>query len=364
MVYNKRMSSRAYNFNPGPCGLPDAVMERAQAEFLSYRGEQASVMEISHRGAAFMEAYRRAVGLLRELMDIGDDYAVLLVAGGATGQAAAIPLNLLADENQCAAYLITGHWSKRAADEGAKYCRMHVAADTADNNYTALPVQLQIPEDAAYLHYADNETIHGVEFPAPPATAVPLIADMSSNILSRHINVDDYGLIYAGAQKNMGPTGITVAIVRKSLVQTRRQTPMIWDYRQQMDNDSMINTPPTFPIYMMGLVLEWMRGEGGVAEMSRRADEKAALLYGCIDRSDFYNNPAVNGCRSRMNVPFFIADDKLTGDFLSGAQQNGMIGLKGHAVLGGCRASLYNAMPVAGVRCLVEYMRDFEKRHG
>ena len=359
------MMERLFNFNPGPCGLPDAVMARARDEFAVYRDEGASIMEISHRGAAFMEVYERACASLRELMNIGDDYAVLFLSGGATGQAAAVPMNLIADAAQTAAYLITGHWSRRAAVEAQKYCQVQIIADTAAHGHTALPATLApVEETAAYFHYADNETIHGVEFAHPPTVAAPLVADMSSNILSRPININDYALIYAGAQKNIGPTGITVVIVKKSLINARAQTPMVWDYQKQMHADSMMNTPPTFPIYMAGLVLEWIRNEGGTEEMARRNAQKSQLLYDCIDESDFYRNDVAPACRSRMNVPFFLSDDALTEEFLDGARHNNMIGLKGHAVLGGCRASLYNAMPLQGVRQLTDYMRDFAKRRG
>ena len=356
-------SGRAHNFNPGPCGLPDAVMQKARDEFLVYRGEQASVMEISHRGATFMEVYHRAEADLRELMGIGDDYAVLFLAGGATGIAASLPMNL-ADESETAAYLITGHWSRRAAKEAEKFCRMHVAADTGEGGHCSLPKTMDAPKDAAYFHYASNETIHGVEFFEPPAAAAPLAADMSSNILSRPIRVADYGVIYAGAQKNLGMTGVSVMIVKKSLIRPRRATPMVWDYSLQIAEDSMANTPPTFPIYMLGLVLEWIKAEGGAAEMERRSCEKARTLYNYIDGESFYRNPVDAECRSRMNAPFFLADDSLTDEFVKGAAENGLIGLKGHAVLGGCRASLYNAMPLEGVRQLVDYMRDFVRRKG
>ena len=321
-------------------------------------------MEISHRGAAFMDVYERAHALLRELLGVSDDYAVLFLSGGATGQAAAAAMNLIPDERGVAAYLITGYWSRRAADEAKKYCRVQVVADTADGGHTSLPAETEEPAaDAAYLHYADNETIHGVEFPRPPSVRPPLLADMSSNILSRPLNVGDYGMIYAGAQKNLGPSGITLVVVRKSLLAARPQTPLVWDYRKNMENDSMANTPPTFPLYMLGLVLEWVKKEGGAAEMARRSEEKARLLYECIDEG-FYRSDVARACRSRMNAPFFLPDESLCEEFLEGARKNGMIGLKGHAVLGGCRASMYNAMPVAGVRCLTDYMRDFARRRG
>ena len=364
VFYNYGIMTRAFNFSPGPCGLPDAVMEKAKEEFLNYGGEGASVMELSHRGAAFMEVCERARTLLCELLGIGDDFAVLFLSGGATGQAATVPMNLIADPRQPAAYAITGHWSRRASEEAKRYCRVHVAADTKDQGYATLPARLDVPNDAVYLHYADNETIHGVEFPRPPSAPVPLVSDMSSNILSRPLDVEDYGVIYGGAQKNLGPAGVAIVIVRKSLIHPRAQTPAVWDYAKNMRADSMVNTPPTFPIYMMGLVLEWLKNEGGPAEMERRNREKSRLLYERIDKNEFYNNNVPSECRSRMNVPFFLKDEKLTGDFLKGAGEIGMIGLKGHSVLGGCRASLYNSMPEEGVRQLVSYMDDFEKRRG
>ena len=337
-------------------------MERARDEFLSYQNHGASVMEISHRGPEFMDIHLRAETLLRELAGANDDFAALFLPGGATGVAASIPLNLLADDNQTAAYAITGHWSERAANEAKKYCRAHNAAHTG-KDFKTLPGAFDIPENAAYLHYAENETIHGVEFPAPPAANVPLAADLSSNILSRPLNAADYGLIYAGAQKNLGPAGITVVIVRKDLIRTRPQTPLIWDYKLQMQSESMANTPPTFQIYMVMLVLEWLKKQGGTEEMARRNDEKARLIYESID-GEFYRPHAATECRSRMNIPFFLPDEQRTAEFLDGAEKNGMLGLKGHAVLGGCRASLYNAMPVAGAQTLAEYMRDFARRRG
>lgn len=355
---------RAYNFNPGPCGLPDEVMRQAQEEFLCFGNEGASVMEISHRGATFMKVYEDALHLMRELLGIGDDYAVLFLPGGATGQAVMAPMNLLPDDSRTAAYLITGYWSWRAAQEAKKFCRVEIAADTSAVKYVSLPREIAVSPHAGYVHYADNETIHGVEFPAPPKVTPPLVADMSSNIMSRPINISDYGMIYAGAQKNLGPAGIAVVIVRKDLLNPRANVPMVWDCGEQIKNDSMANTPPTFLIYMLGLVLKWAKKEGGVKEFARRSQDKARMLYQCIDEGDFYRNNVSAKCRSRMNVPFFLKDDSLTADFLQGATENGMIGLKGHALIGGCRASIYNSMPVAGVKALTDYMRDFAKRKG
>lgn len=357
--------ARAYNFSPGPCGLPDAVMAAAQAEFAEYGDLQTSIMEVSHRGADFLRVYHETEHLLRELMGVPDNYWVLFLPGGATGHAAAIPLNLCA-AGDTAAYVVTGYWSAKAAEEAKAFCKTRVVADTADANgkYISLPAQLDVPAGAVYTHYADNETIHGVEFPAPPASAAPLVADMSSNILSRQISVSDYGLIYAGAQKNMGPTGVTTIIVRADLVRPRAGTPSVLNYEKQQQAESMVNTPPTFQIYMVGLVLKWLKEQGGIAAIEKRNAEKAAALYGYLDSSDFYQTPAQADCRSRMNVPFFLPTEEQTAEFLRGAEALHLIGLKGHKAAGGCRASIYNAMPPEGVTALIEYMRDFEKRNG
>ncbi len=338
-------------------------MEKAQAEFAEYGATGASIIELSHRGADFMREYQRADSFLRELLGIPENYHVLFLQSGATGQAAAIPLNLIDDKNKTAAYAVTGHWSKLAMIEAKKFCTVHIAADTVADNYSTLPQTIDIPDDAVYFHYADNETIHGVEFPAtPPSSPVPLVCDVSSNIATRPINVSDYGLLYAGAQKNLGPSGVTIVIVDKSLLHPRAETPIVLNYQQQAEDKSMRNTPPTFQIYMVALVLEWILEEGGLEEFGRRSQQKQQLIYDVIDSSDFYHSPVAKDCRSRMNIPFFLSDDKLTAEFLRGAESKGMIGLKGHAVLGGCRASLYNAMPVAGAQALSEYMQDFERR--
>ena len=310
--------SRIFNFSPGPCALPDAVMEKAQAEFAEYGNIGASIMELSHRGDVFMREYQRAENFLRQLLSVPGDYAILFLQGGATGQAAAIPLNLIDDKNRTAAYAVTGHWSKQAAVEGRKYCAVHIAADTADSGYRTLPKRMDIPDNAVYFHYADNETIHGVEFPSSPSSSAPLVCDMSSNIATRPINISDYGLIYAGAQKNLGPSGVCIVIVKKSLLRPHKDTPMVWDYKKQADDNSMLNTPPTFQIYMVALVLEWLLQEGGMAEFFRRSQDKAQLIYDIIDSSDFYTNTVAADCRSRMNIPFFLADESLSEVFLRG----------------------------------------------
>lgn len=372
--------SRAYNFSPGPAALPAAVLAEAQAEFCEYADWRASVMEVSHRSAGFMALYEQAQALLRELLQIPDDYAVLFLTGGATGQAAALPLNLTAadkhDKGGGAAYLISGYWSQRAADEARRFCQVHIIGDSAAADYKTLPAVEELPASAAYLHYADNETVHGVEFPAPlvlpslsssPAP-LPLAADMSSNIATRALNIGDYGVIYAGAQKNLGIAGVTVVIVKKSLLQRARKRgdiPRVWDYQQQWQADSMLNTPPTFQIYLLGRVLNWLKQQGGVAAMEKAHREKSALLYAALDAGDFYI-PYVRDAasRSRINIPFFLAEEKLTAAFLAGAQAAGLLGLKGHKALGGIRASLYNSMPLAGARALVDYMREFERTRG
>ena len=355
--------SRATNFSAGPCALPDEVMIRAQAELLNYRGEGASVMEITHRGETFQAIHDEAESLLRELLNAPKNYRVLFLQGGATGQFAAIPMNLLRGEKK-ASYAITGHWSEKAAAEASLYCEAQIAADNRPDS-RAIPKDWHIDEDAAYLHYADNETVHGVEFSAPPQTNLPLVGDVSSNILSRKIEVADFALLYAGAQKNLGPSGVTIVVVREDLIgDAMPQTPRVFDFRAQADDCSMINTPPTFQIYMVGLVLQWLKEKGGVAAMEKQNAEKSRALYEFIDGGEFYRNPVAAESRSRMNVPFFLRDDSLTDKFVAESTQAGLIGLKGHKILGGLRASIYNAIPQAGVDALLNFMRDFEKKNG
>lgn len=356
--------ARAYNFNPGPCRLPDAVMERAQAEFCDYHNIGASVMELSHRGDAFIKVHARAESLLRRLLNIPNDYAVLFLSGGATGQAAAIPLNLCTQADT-AAYLISGHWSKRAANEGKKYCKAEVVADDKSGQYDTLPKQWHEPEGAKFFHYADNETVHGTEFIKPPQTLAPLVADMSSNIASRVININDYGIVYAGAQKNLGAAGITIVIAKKDIINPRADTPLIWDYPLQIKHDSMANTPPSFNIYLTMLVLEWLEDQGGIAEMEKQSTTKSQMLYGVLDAGFYRCHVADKSARSRMNIPFFLPSDALTADFLRGAEEDaGLLGLKGHAVLGGCRASLYNATSIQATKALADYLADFARRRG
>ena len=359
---------RVFNFAAGPAMLPAPVLEQVRDELLDWQGSGASVMEVSHRSKAFMAVAEESQALLRELLAVPPGYRVLFVQGGARAQFAAVPMNL-ALPGASADYVNTGLWSKLAIGE-AQRCGMtvNVAADEAASGYTTIPApgSLRASGAAAYLHYTPNETIGGVEFPYVPDTGgVPLVADMSSTILSRPIDVAKFGLIYAGAQKNLGPAGLVVVIVREDLTgRARPGTPSVWDYKAMADEGSMLNTPPTFAWYVAGLVLRWLKAEGGLAVMGERNRAKAHLLYEAIDGSGFYANPVARTCRSWMNVPFTLADPKLDERFLSEARTAGLTNLTGHRSVGGMRASLYNAMPLAGVEALVAFMRDFARRHG
>lgn len=357
---------RVYNFSAGPSMLPQPVLERAREEMLDWRGSGMSVMEMSHRGSHFNEIARNSEAALRELLGIGEEYYCLFLQGGATGQFAAIPMNLLGERRKMD-YVVTGSWSKKALAEARRYGEVRVVASSEQDKFTTIPdpSTWQIDPDAAYLHYTANETIEGVEFPFVPKTDLPLVTDMSSNLLSRPLDVSQFGLIYAGAQKNMGPAGICIVIVRQDLVRDPLPvTPSIWDYRLQAKEGSMLNTPPTYNWYVLGLVLEWLREQGGVAAIEKRNIEKADLLYQAIDRSDFYHNPVDPRYRSRMNVPFTLADPSLDAVFLKEAEAQGLVNLKGHRSVGGMRASIYNAMPIEGVRALVDFMQEFERRYG
>ena len=359
--------TRVYNFSPAPAALPEPVLRQAAEEMLDWHGTGMSVMEMSHRGKAFMSIAAEAEADLRELLAIPEDYAVLFLQGGATMQFAAVPLNLMPSGGS-ADYVDTGHWSSRAIKEAKRYGKVRVIASSADKNYSYAPAQdawQLVDPQAAYVHYTPNETIGGVEFHWVPETGgVPLVADMSSNILSRPIDVSKYGVIYAGAQKNIGPAGLTVVIVRKDLLgRARAETPTLLDWKVQAEAQSMSNTPPTYAIYIAGLVFKWIKAEGGLAEMERRNRAKAALLYELLDSSDFYRSPVRPEDRSIMNVPFTLADEALNEAFLQGARERGLVELKGHRSVGGMRASIYNAMPLEGVQRLVEYMREFEAKH-
>ena len=345
--------------------MPLEVLEEARDELLDWGGSGMSVMEISHRSKPFVEVATRAELDLRWLMSIPTNYKVLFMQGGASAQFSLVPLNLSAP-NSSADYVNTGHWSQRGITEAARYCTVHVAGD-AGGDYRRVPPQteLRFSGSAAYVHYTPNETISGVEFGYVPETgAVPLVADMSSSILSRPIDVAKFGLIYAGAQKNIGPSGLTVVIVREDLLgRARADTPHVFDYKAIADNQSMLNTPPTFAWYMAGLVFKWLRAAGGVAAIGKRNQAKAAMLYACIDGSRLYRNSVAADARSWMNVTFTLNNPALDSEFLDAAAAAGLKGLKGHRVVGGMRASLYNAMPIDGVEKLCNFMRDFERRH-
>ena len=356
---------RVFNFSPGPAALPTEVLEQASDEMLDFHEDGMSVMEISHRGKTFTEVATQAEADLRELMGVPRNYKVLFLQGGASAQFAFVPMNLTGADS-VADYLNTGHWSYKAITEARRYCKVHIAAD-AGGEYLRVPPQseLNLSGDAAYVHYTPNETIGGVEFGYIPQTGgIPLVADMSSSILSRPIDVSRFGLIYAGAQKNIGPSGLVVVIVREDLIgRARSGTPLVFDYKAVADDHSMLNTPPTFAWYMAGLVFKWLKRNGGVAAMGERNRAKAERLYAAIDGSQFYRNSVAKDSRSWMNVTFTLAKPELDVLFLEHAAASGLKNLKGHRVHGGMRASLYNAMPLAGVDALVAFMAEFERRH-
>jgi phosphoserine aminotransferase len=357
---------RVFNFAPGPAALPLEVLEQARDELTDWRGSGMSVMEISHRSKAFLAVAAEAEADLRELLGIPGGYKVLFMQGGATGQFSAIPLNLTHAESSVD-YVNTGSWSNKALGEARHYCKVNIAADAADSNYTTVPPRSgwQLTPGAAYLHYTPNETIGGVEFPFVPQVDAPLVADMSSTILSRPIDVSRFGLIYAGAQKNIGPSGLCVVIVREDLLgRARHGTPRVWDFKAMAAEDSMLNTPPTFAWYFAGLVFKWLKKQGGLAAMQQRNRAKAELLYRSIDGSGFYRNPVDPACRSWMNVPFVLAAPALDQSFLAEASAAGLTNLAGHRSVGGMRASLYNATSIEAVTALTQFMREFVRRHG
>lgn len=359
--------SRAYNFCAGPATLPESVLQQAREEMLDWRGTGMSVMEMSHRSDEFVEIAETAEQDLRELAGISDDYAVLFMQGGASSQFSAIPLNLLGDKSS-ADYVNTGIWSKKAIAEAKRFGDVQVVASAEASGFASIPdvADWQTNPDAAYLHYTPNETIGGLEFDFIPDTgSVPLVADMSSTMLSRPMDFSRFGLIYAGAQKNIGPSGLVVVIVRKDLLgKARKEAPTMLNYQVIADNGSMYNTPATYSWYLAGLVFKWLKAQGGVEAMGRINERKARKLYDFIDTSDFYANPIEPRVRSWMNVPFTLADDALNGDFLKGADARGLLNLKGHRSVGGMRASIYNAMPEAGVDALIHYMAEFAKERG
>jgi len=361
------VSKRAFNFCAGPAALPEAVLRRAQAELLDWQGRGLSVMEMSHRSDAYVAVAEKAEQDLRDLMAIPSDYKVLFLQGGASQQFAEIPLNLL-PEDGVADYVDTGIWSRKSIEEARRFGNINVAASAKPYDYFAIPGQneWELSDNAAYLHYASNETIGGLQFDwVPELRDTPLVVDMSSDILSRPVDVSKFGLIYAGAQKNIGPSGLVVVIVREDLLgKARSNCPTMLDYKIAADNGSMYNTPATFSWYLSGLVFEWLKEQGGVEVMEQRNRAKKELLYGFIDASEFYTNPIAENARSWMNVPFRLADERLDKAFLAGADARGLLNLKGHRSVGGMRASIYNAVGLDAVEALVAYMAEFEKEHG
>lgn len=359
--------NRAFNFSAGPAALPESVLRQAAEEMLDWHGSGMSVMEMSHRGKEFIAIHAEAEALLRELLAVPANYKVLFMQGGAIGENAIVPMNMLRGKAS-ADYIDTGEWSKKSIKEAGKYCKVNVAASSKDSGYTSIPPRSgwKLDPNAAYVHICSNETIGGVEYHWTPEVGdVPLVADMSSDIMSRPVDVSKYGLIYGGAQKNIGPAGLTIVIVRDDLIgQALPVCPSAFDYKQQADNDSMLNTPPTYAIYIAGLVFKWIKARGGLKAMEAHNRAKAALLYDYLDATSFYSSPVAKADRSLMNVPFKLKDESLDAAFLKGAEERRMLQLKGHRSVGGMRASIYNAMTVEGVTALVAYMREFEAKHG
>jgi len=356
--------SRVINFSSGPAALPESVLKQAAAEMLNWRGCGMSVMEMSHRGSEFTEILAQTQALFRELLDVPDNYTVLFLQGGAIAENAILPMNMLGRTGQ-ADYVVSGVWSQKSMHEAAKYGLINLAASSEHTGFLSMPSldQWHLSPQAAYVHYCSNETIGGVECHWTPETGtVPLVADMSSNILSKPLDVSKFGLIYAGAQKNMGPSGVTVVVVRNDLLgQALTVTPSAFNYQIQAEQNSMYNTPPTYAIYIMGLVFAYLKQEGGLTAIQEHNRRKAALIYDFIDHSKLFSNRVAHQDRSLMNVTFFLAKDALNAAFLEGAQAQGMVQLRGHRSAGGMRASIYNAMPISGVQTLVNYMHAFEK---
>jgi phosphoserine aminotransferase len=358
--------SRVFNFSAGPSTSPESVLQQARQEMLEWRDSGMSVMEMSHRGKHFLTIAEELESDLRELMAVPENYKVLFLQGGASAQFSLIPQNILNGKTK-ACYIKTGAWSEKAIKDAQAYCDVVVSASSEAGKFTTIPEESSwaLDEQAAYLHYTSNETIHGVEFQnIPDAKGLPLVSDMSSNILSRKVDVSQYGLIYAGTQKNMGPAGVTVVIVRDDLIgHAGKATPSVFNYAEQAKNGSMLNTPATYNWYLVGLVLKWLKAQGGVEAMEQLNIAKAAKLYQAIDQSAMYSNPVAQPFRSRMNVPFILADESLDKPFLAAAEANGLFELKGHRSVGGMRASIYNAMPEAGVLALIDFMAEFERTH-
>lgn len=362
-----------YNFSAGPAVLPKEVLQQAATEMLDWHGSGMSVMEMSHRGAEFMSIHSQAQQDLRELFAVPDNYKILFMQGGAIAENAIVPLNLVglsAEQPAKLDYICTGSWSVKSIKEAAKYGQVNVAADARTEHpsgkFVSIPAEStwQLSEQATYLHICTNETIDGVEYHFVPKVKAPIVADMSSHILSRVINVSDYGVIYAGAQKNVGPAGLTIVIVRDDLLgHALPICPSAFNWKIVADSNSMFNTPPTYAIYIAGLVFQWIKRQGGIAALEKINIAKAALLYDAIDNSKLYENRINKDCRSRMNVPFFLRDESLNATFLSESKAAGLLQLKGHSSVGGMRASIYNAMPFEGVQALVKFMCEFELRH-
>jgi phosphoserine aminotransferase len=369
--------SRIFNFSAGPAMLPAEVLKQAADEMLDWHGSGMSVMEMSHRGKEFISIYEAAERDFRDLLKVPANYRILFLQGGGLGENAIVPLNLVGRKGQqgpqaTVDFIQTGSWSSKSLKEAAKYCNVNVAASSKDSKFSAIPARdtWNLSKDAAYVHICTNETIDGVEFQFTPEVAAdtggaPLVADMSSHILSREVDVSRYGVIFAGAQKNIGPAGVTIVVVRDDLIgHALSICPSAFDWKLVAENNSMYNTPPTYGIYIAGLVFQWLKRQGGVAEMEKRAIAKSDLLYGYLDSTEFYSNRIARECRSRMNVPFFLHDESLNDTFLAGAKERGMVQLKGHKSVGGMRASIYNAVPIEGVHALIDYMKEFEKKHG
>lgn len=359
--------TRAHNFSAGPAALPEPVLRQAAEEMLDWHGSGMSVMEMSHRGKEFMSILAQAKADLRELLDLPSNYHILFLQGGGVGMNGIVPMNLLRGRSSID-FINTGSWATKSLKEARKYAKVNVAATSEAEHFTHIPPRdtWKLDPNAAYVHICSNETIGGVEYHWTPDTgSVPLVADMSSNILSRPVDVSRYGLIFAGAQKNMGPSGMTLVLVRDDLLgQALPITPSAFDFKLQADNDSMLNTPPTYAIYIAGLVFQWLKKQGGLAAMEAHNRLKAALLYDLLDATPFYKSPVARVDRSLMNVPFTLPDQPLTDAFLKGAAERGMLQLKGHSSVGGIRASIYNAMPMEGVQALADYMKEFAARHG
>ncbi|MBA4740089.1 MAG: 3-phosphoserine/phosphohydroxythreonine transaminase [Burkholderiales bacterium] len=359
--------STIYNFSAGPAVLPRAVLEQAQAEMLEWSGSGMSVTEMSHRSKEFLSIAEDAERTLNSLLGLSDEYQVLFLQGGATTQFSIIPMNLLVDARG-ADYICTGQWSKKAIKEGKKIGSIHVAATSEDRNFADVPSydSWDLRSDSSYVHITSNETIGGVEFhDYPPNLPSPLVADMSSHILSRPLDVSQFGLIYAGAQKNIGPAGLTIVIIRKDLLaRVSSDLPSMFSYAVQADNQSMFNTPPTYAIYVAGLVFKWLEEQGGLSSIEQKNIKKSNMIYDQIDLTGFYRSPVPKNCRSRMNIPFRIRDETLEDLFLKDAKDCGLLQLKGHRSVGGIRASIYNAMPIEGVETLLDFMQHFEKKYG